>query len=246
MPQFRDIPGIKIPALNRQITRLQHQLAEKDTEIQKWMDQANENQRHVETIQNRNKTQLAEKDKEIQRLKTQVDQAVQGGQPDRALVKELAELRTQNQVLESKLQSELNANIQRHHDLELLRPELTSAKWQLENLRRLVDKVQDEKLQLERQLAELDQKTQAAFEPQDMSTYFTEAINHFNQAVNTENASVNYIINGMDVDMKAYVAKTEDNQMLLAAPSLTSSSEQALSSIRFSITAVPKNMASDE
>ncbi len=246
MSQFRDVPNLNPGILNQQVTRLQHQLADKEAEIKKWQEQASENQRHAETIQTQNEKVLRDKEQEIARLNRVVDEAVKKGKPDNALLQELVELRTQNQVLNTKLQAELHANIERYHDLELLRPELNATKFQLEHLRKLTEQLQTEKLDLENQLTRLDQQTQAAFQPQDMSAYFTEAINQFNKAVNTENAAVNYIINGMDVDMKAYVAKTEDNRMLLAAPSLTSSGEQALSSIRFSISAVPKNMASDE
>jgi len=122
--------------------------------------------------------------------------------------------------------------------------ELRNAKNELSNVERLYAQEQEAKGLLENQIKAIDQKTQAAFEMADISKYLTGVINDFNAAVNTGDANVNYIIKELDIEMKAHIAKTTDSRLLMAAPSLAANSEGALSCVRFSISAVPKDMSS--
>ena len=164
--------------------------------------------------------------------KTGADEALLQANEQYALViravRKEAELKT-DQVVE--LESSLEAS----------KRELNRANAALNDVQTLYLAAQEQKNQLESQLDTLNKKTQVAFEMSDISQYLTSVINDFNNSVNTEDATVNYIINELDVDMKASIAKTEDSKLLMAAPSLSASSPEALSTIKFSISAVPKD-----
>jgi len=155
----------------------------------------------------------------------------------------------QNKLVISALSKEAALKTERVVELEsgldTTRRELTRVNLELSDLQKLYSSTQEEKNKLESEIDTLNQKTQAAFEISDISQYLTSVINDFNQSVNTGNAAVNYIINQLDIEMKASIAKTTDNRLLLAAPSLSAGSPEALSMIKFSISAVPKDTAGD-
>jgi len=165
---------------------------------------------------------------------------------DGELLGELEKIKLVNRALTKETELRTDRIIELEGNLEVANRDLNRTKIELNNMKNLYIKEQELKNLLENQISVLNQKSQAAFGMADISQYLTGVINDFNESVNTGDAAVNYIIRELDVEMKAHIAKTEDNRMLMTAPSLTSGSEDSLSMIRFSIVAAPKDIASYE
>jgi len=89
------------------------------------------------------------------------------------------------------------------------------------------------------ELGAVKQRTELSFTASQLAGYMSRAIDDFNHEANAGDLRVNYIINNMEVVFKASLTKNDKGEMTLAAPSL-SSGDEALSSIKFNITAVPK------
>jgi hypothetical protein len=74
-------------------------------------------------------------------------------------------------------------------------------------------------------------------------TYFKKVIDSFNKNMKTDETSdVEYVIGGMDVELKTHVLADKDNNAVLSTPSFENLGAQkdTLSTIRFSIKPVPK------
>jgi prefoldin subunit 5 len=85
----------------------------------------------------------------------------------------------------------------------------------------------------------ISRKTQGSFNPEQMGVYLSRSIDQFNKFINIDTSGVNYIINGMDVEMKALLAQ-KDGNMIFAMPNISSEGSEALSTIKFSIKPIPK------
>jgi len=85
------------------------------------------------------------------------------------------------------------------------------------------------------------EKNQRSFSPSDLSAYLSKAVDSFNSADNENQTGVNYIINGMDVEMKTMLGMSE-GKMELTLPSKTTDDNAALSTIKFSIRPIPKEL----
>jgi len=94
----------------------------------------------------------------------------------------------------------------------------------------------------ENSLAVANNNYQASFEIKDLSVYLTDIINAFNERVNTGDGNVNYIIKELDLELKTYISKTENSELRMSPPDLSTNSDEALSRIRFTIGAVPKDI----
>ena len=94
----------------------------------------------------------------------------------------------------------------------------------------------------ESSLAVANNNYQASFEIKDLSEYLTDIINAFNEKVNTGDGNVNYIIKELDLELKTYISKTENSELRMSPPDLSTNSDEALSRIRFTIGAVPKDI----
>jgi len=190
--------------------------------------------------------QLAGKQIEVERLQDQLNVSYANAGADIALLRELEKSKLENRALSKETILRTDRIIELEGSLEISARELNRARLALDNIEAAYIKEQELKNNLQNQLDEINQKSQASFEMADISKYLTGVINEFNEAVNTGDAAVNYIIKGLDVEMKAHIAKTQNNRMLMSAPSLSSTSEESLSAIKFSIAAIPKDMASYE
>jgi uncharacterized coiled-coil protein SlyX len=188
--------------------------------------------------------QLAEKQFEIERLQDQLNAVYKAAGSDEAMIGELEKSRLVNRALTLETEQRTNRIIELEGNLEISTRELNRVRIALDDIEGAYLKEQELKNQLQNQMDAINKKSQASFEMADISKYLTGVINEFNEAVNTGDAAVNYIIRGLDVEMKAHIAKTEDNRLLMSAPSLSSTSEESLSVIKFSIAAAPKDMAS--
>jgi hypothetical protein len=202
------------------------------------VDQVDANAENL-VLQRRLTALQAENDK----LQDQVGKVYTSAGANEALLVENTQSKVVNYALTKDAELKTDQLIKLQGNLDNTVYELDRTKKELSRIERLFLEEQQKKVLLEHQVEAINKKTQAAFEMADISKYLTGVINEFNEAVNTGDASVNYIIKELDIEMKAYVAKTEDSRLLLAAPSLAASGEEALSCIKFSIGAVPKDIS---
>ena len=89
------------------------------------------------------------------------------------------------------------------------------------------------------ELGIIKQRVELSFTASQLSGYLSQAIDNFNREANAKDLSINYIINEMTVTFRASLTKNATGEMTLAAPSMASGDE-ALSTIKFNIMAVPK------
>lgn len=230
----------------RQLQEYERRLKDKDQDINKLekLIRQNENdyKRRVEDL---NK-QLNTKDLKIQQLQEQINTELNEANVDEVLQKEFTLEKINNQVLTKNLDQNIARLVELEGENRLIQYEVTELRDELKNIRESYIKEQELRFDLENELKTVNERTQNAFEAVDVSHYFTHAINDFNKNVNNENNMVDYIINGIDIELKAYMGRTEDNKMLMSSPSLGSNNEETLSQLKFSIQAVPKDMAADD
>ena len=69
-------------------------------------------------------------------------------------------------------------------------------------------KVQEENNELKQKFDMINNKFHAAFTPLQLSNYLTNAIDSFNNQVNTSKNAVKYVINSMDIEFKGTMAKS--------------------------------------
>jgi len=185
--------------------------------------------------------QLVERQDEVENLKVQLNDAFtsKAGESD-----ELLKQFTQSQLVNSALRKEVELKagqvVELEGSLESYMREVTRTKSDLANMAKLFQEMQEAKNRAEAQLESIIKGTQASFDMSELSKYLTGVINDFNDTVNAAESSVNYVLKGLDVEMKAHVSKADDNRLLMSAPSLASGSEESLSVIKFSIGASPK------
>ena len=105
-------------------------------------------------------------------------------------------------------------------------------------VKELLLQVQDENLALKKKYALLSSKMDASYTAKDLAEYFNDTIDSFNEKMNDTQGSVNYVINTMDVDLKAQIVKSKNELRFLTDPESTSDS--SISSVKITINAIPK------
>jgi len=90
-----------------------------------------------------------------------------------------------------------------------------------------------------RELEIIQQRVEISFTAAQLAGYISQAIDSFNCEANAGDLSVTYVINNMEVTFKASLTKNATGEMTIAAPSL-SGGEESLSTIKFNISAIPK------
>lgn len=113
-----------------------------------------------------------------------------------------------------------------------------------------VEKEQSEKKLLEYQnkVAEalqtaekIETNVKVSYSAEDLSAYLNQAISDFNKNAEAQDGPAKYIINSMDVDLKAQIFHDEESKVLrFCAPNLEKITDESLSTIKISIRAVPK------
>jgi len=225
--------------------KLEEELLNKDQRIKDLEADFQRTERVSKQKLEQNQLLLSEKDKEIQRLQAQVESMAGKEGLELSFIKELTTANMLKDTYQKQYEHQLNQVIELQSDVNYYKNQLDFANQNYENISTLYNGLQVDYGNLHAEFEQINKNIQASFDTTDLSKYLTNAINSFNESVNTENEEVTYIINEMDVEMKAHVGKTTDDQMLMSSPSFASNKEEALSSIRFSIRAIPKNMASD-
>lgn len=183
---------------------------------------------------------IADKEAEIARLKKQVEEISLSENTDKEVIKELTN--TKIQLQEANLLNNMNLQelVEIRSNLAIKEEKLQKRNSEVENLNKIIADYQFEKVAAKNELELLKSKIKTAFTADDMSGYLNSTIESFNSQVNTVDSSVNYIINGMDVELKTQVYKDDQSRMMLSSADIASKNENSLSSIKFSIRAVPK------
>lgn len=103
-----------------------------------------------------------------------------------------------------------------------------------------LSKLREEHESVVKELSAVREKVDTSYSAGELSEYLGSMIDDFNTNVNQSDLSLNYVINGMDVDLKAQVFKGENGGIKLSAADISSNSDSSLSTVKISIRAVPK------
>lgn len=232
-----------IDTLSKQKVQLTNQLAliQQDvTLIQKERDtalnQLQSSQKSLTSLQ----TQLSQRDETIQNLQKRISTLETGSITDETLRTDLEQTRLKYSQMSKVLDQKETTLAQIQNDFASIQYSYNSLKSESVKLNQLFSEMQQQKNTLQQELSTLNQKLQGSFSPDNLATYLTRTIDSFNGQTNVSDASINYVINEMDVELKASVGKNDKNEMILAAPNLAASNENALSTIKISIRSVPK------
>jgi len=216
----------EITQKNNEISELKNRNLVLENQINKIIEDSNQ--------------ELSRKEKVVVELQAKINELASANGADQEVIRRLEELNVKHSSLREDL-------IVKDQELVRLRSEYNASNYSLNELKKERDNLLEQYLELQKERNELKQnldvvnnKLQTTFSAAQLSSYLTNAIDSFNKQVNASNNAVNYIINGMDVEFKATIAKDDANQMVLSAPDLASSSGEALSTIKLSIRAVPK------
>ncbi len=92
-------------------------------------------------------------------------------------------------------------------------------------------------------LLNANEKQTASYTVDDISSFLNNSIKEFNENKASDSDAAKYVINGMDVDLKVRIfddGKNGEKSLKFLAPKVGETSEDSLSSLKFSIQAVPK------
>ncbi len=229
----------KLSAENEKVKYLK-EITQKNNEISELKNRNLALEDRISKMIDDNKAEFEKKEKEIANLQAKLNELASANGVDKEVIKRLEELSIRYSSLKEELMvkdQELTRIRVEHFAEKYLSSEL---KKELDTLREQYLKVQEENNELKQKLDIVNNKVQASFTPSQLSNYLSNAIDNFNKQANTSNKAVNYVINGMDVEFKATMAKDDANQMILDVPEIANNSEDALSTIKLSIRAVPK------
>ncbi len=199
----------------------------------------NEYQEKIETFRN----QLQSKDEMIQNLTDNLEELSQDKNVEKSLIQQMTISNIRVQVLEKEIEIKAERLIEAENKLDRIERENFRLNNQFENIQEAFQKEQLAKEELKIELNNLKESLQSAFKSDDISKYFNQAIDDFNNQVNQGDSQVNYIINRMDIDLKASIGRDKDQGLLMTSPDFGSKKEEALSQIKFTIRAVPRDMA---
>lgn len=183
---------------------------------------------------------VSTKDAEIASLRTRLEEVTRAGNADATVVKELTNVRLSLEQTELTQRRSAADLVEARANLALREDQVQRMTNDLEQLNRLAADVQIEKAAIRAELDVLRSRLKQSYTPEELSGSLNAAIDAFNSQANQADPNVQYVINGMDVDLRAQVARDDQNRMIFTAADLASKSESALSSIRISIRAVPK------
>lgn len=246
MPDFNGLDKINIRNFKKIFQEKQEieiKLAEKEKLIDRIKDEKeslnNEYQEKIETFKN----QLQSKDEMIQNLTDKLDELSQDKNVEKSLIQQMTMSNIKAQVLDKEIEIKAERLIEAENKLDRIERENLRLNNRIENIQEAFKQEQLNKEELKIELNGLRESLQSAFKSDDISKYFNQAIDDFNNQVNQGNSQVNYIINRMDVDLKASIARDSDHGLLMTSPGFGSKHKEALSQIKFTIKAVPRDMA---
>lgn len=173
--------------------------------------------------------------REIERLEEALKGKLSASQVNALVISDLEETRIKRDVAAKELSEQTLA-------LAAAKRQATAAQIENEDLRERLLNETKAAATATANLAVIRQRVDISFTAAQLAGYMSQAIDNFNHEANAGDLSVNYIINDMEVTFKASLSKNDRGEMTLAAPPL-SGGDDTLSTVRFNITAVPKDEA---
>lgn len=197
------------------------------------MEQLKKQNAELQLSANSSKQDASSQSNEVNRL-TIENTALRKELRDALRDKEQYERMSKEREQEKKgLQTELNTAKKQIQDLQ------SSQKADTDGVRTLLAQEQKTRMTLENKLDLLNQRLNGHYTAEELAAAFHNTIDSFNTQMNSDNQSFSYIINSMDVDLKAQIVKNQAQQVeFLTDPSNTS--DNAFSSLKITIRAVPK------
>lgn len=195
-----------------------------------------------ERLQQRETTQarvLAEKDAELAKWKGLADEVTRTSKLDDVIVREWTNTKLQYEELNRHYTSSLDTLEEAISRASIGEDRTRRLDAEIANLTRVVAESQMERAAARSELEILRGKVQTSYTADELSGSLNEALTAFNSQPADESRAVRYVINGMDVDLKAQVYKDDQSRMRFAVADLGMKSENGLSSIKLSIRAVP-------
>jgi chromosome segregation ATPase len=175
---------------------------------------------------------LSQSWREIEMMQAALSQGLNAKQVSSLVTAEMEELRMKRDLTNKKL-TELTAELARTLS-EVSRLKLDNA-----NLWEQITQEINAANRARNDLETIRQRVDVSFTAAQLAGYMSQAIESFNREANVGDLSVNYIINDMGVTFKVNLMKNDTGEMTLAAPPLSEGNE-SLSTIKFNISAIPK------
>lgn len=241
-------------AKDTQIARLQEEKAALEAARASITGQLRESNSVIESLQQEKKLiessykaqieterrAAATKDAEISRLKETIAELSRGAGAGEEVLKEL----TSAQL--NLTQVTLHDNMIMQHLVEAQSMNLVNEDRikrlgiQVEDLNKTIEMLQRDKVGINAELDILRKRFASSFSAEELSGYLNNAVDTFNKQENSSDPNVNYIINGLDLQLKAKLYKDEQDRMMLTGADITSKSETTISTLNISIRAVPR------
>lgn len=238
-----DAKATEITKLKSDKTAIQNSLNTANGTIQTLQKQFNTQKTLAEQLKlkneelqaqlNSNQSTASSQTAELQKLKkenVELQDNLRDAKRDREQFERMSKTREQEN---KDLQTQLGTARKQIESLQL------SQKADADGIRSLLVEEQGKRITLENKLNTLNQRVNGRYTAEDLAAAFRSTIDSFNTQMTGENQSFSYIINSMDVDLKAQIVKNQSQQVeFLTDPS--SSSDNAYSTLKITIRAVPK------
>jgi chromosome segregation ATPase len=229
--------GADKTALSNTVATLQSTLRSKESDLAALQAQFKASQ---DTLAGRNDV-IAQNNAAIKTLQDTVSRLQSGGTTDAQLKEELQTATLKYSSAIAELHQRDGALAQLRNDFSALQTQYNQTKTAYDGVNAALDTMQKDKNAMQQELSILKQRVQASFSPDTLADYLTKTIDAFNSQANVSNSSVNYIVNEMNVELKAAVGKDDKNQMILAAPNMAATQDQQMSTVSIAIRSVPKS-----
>lgn len=123
--------------------------------------------------------------------------------------------------------------------IDTMKRKLTTANRQIAEQKKILKELQDKASEVSKMNDTLRRQFDSSYTAEELSAYLNQTIANFNKNAETDNSYAKYVINSMDVDLKAQVFHDENGVLRFSAPNLENPTEEGLSSIKISIRAIP-------
>lgn len=181
-----------------------------------------------------------QKDLEIAKLNSRIIELSQQGVTDKTLIADVESLHLKYEAIKKEAMIKDIELVGKRAELNRLTAEKENLTRDYAALKETYLREQQEKNRYMQELSIINEKLMNSFTLDQMSNYFAEAIDSFNKNANSTNQSLDYVINEMDVELKTALSKNDTNEMVMTAPNIVN--ENAYSTVKFSIRAVPKGV----
>lgn len=234
-------------AKDNQILKLQEEKTSLSAQVSQNLSQIQSLQQEKKVLENSYKVQIeterkaaALKDDEISRLKGTIAELSRGAGAGEEVLKELtsAQLNLTQVTLHDKMVMQQLVEAQ---SMNLISEDrIRRLGVQVEDLTKTIAELQLDKTGIRTELEILRKRFETSFSAEELSGYLNSAVDTFNMQENTSDPNVNYIINGLDLQLKAKLFKDDQDRMMLTGADAASKSENTISTLNISIRAVPK------